>query len=266
MHPYLNTAFKAARAAGDIITRAFDRLDTVRVSKKGKNDFVTNVDKAAEQEIIRVLQMAYPHHEFLCEESGSIKGSGKDEFQWIIDPLDGTTNFMRGFPHFCISIALKHNNRIEHGLIYDPLRQDLFTASRGTGAQKNNRRIRVAQHYHLKECLLGTGFPFKTPKYHDIYYDSLKAISKHCIGIRRTGSAALDLAYVASGQLDAFWEFGLSTWDIAAGSLIIRESGGLITDVYGEDNYLKTGNVVCGNPRAFKELLNHLKPFLPNKP
>ena len=258
MHPFINTAVIAARKAGDIIARAHQRLDLVKVSKKGDKDFVTNVDKASEQEIIHILSTAYPNHSILAEESGNTKGN---DYQWIIDPLDGTTNFMRGFPHVAISIALSYRERIEHGVIYDPLRGDLFTASRGEGAQKNNYKIRVSQHRQLKECLLGTGFPPRDPQLHDIYFDTLKNLSKETIGIRRAGAAALDLAYVASGQLDGFWEFSLKKWDIAAGILLIKEAGGLVSEIDGGEKYLESGDIVAANPLILKQLLKKLKPL-----
>lgn len=260
MNPFVNTAIKAAREAGKIIMKGYDRLDLVKVSEKNPKDFVTNIDKSSEQAIIDILHTAYPTHGFLGEETGVIDG---DEFQWIIDPLDGTTNFIHGLPHFSVSIALRINTVIEHAVIYDPLKQDLFTATKGAGAQKNNKRIRVSQEHYLQKCLLGTGFPFRSPEYRDQYYETLKSIAKQCAGVRRAGSAALDLAYVASGQLDGFWEFGLGTWDIAAGALLIREAGGMIIDpTTGGEDYLQTGHVVCGNPKITKELLGMIKKFL----
>lgn len=260
MHPFVNTAIKAAREAGKIIMKGYDRLDLVKVAEKNPNDFVTNIDKSSEETIMDILHTAYPTHGFLGEEGGIIPG---DEFQWIIDPLDGTTNFIHGIPQFAVSIALRVNTTIEHAVIYDPLKEDLFTATRGEGAQKNNRRIRVAGQHSLKKCLLGTGFPYRSPEYREQYFAMLQAIAKQSVGIRRAGSAALDLAYVASGQLDGFWEFDLGAWDIAAGSLLIRESGGTITDPTTDDeDYLQTGHVVCGNPNITKELLAIIKNFL----
>jgi myo-inositol-1(or 4)-monophosphatase len=246
MHPFVNTAITAAREAGKIIMKGYERLDLVKVAEKGAKDFVTNIDKSCEQTIMDILHTAYPTHGFLSEEIGEVAG---DEFQWIIDPLDGTTNFIHGLPQFSVSIALRIDTTIKHAVIYDPLKEDLFTASRGEGAQKNNRRMRVSQQKSLAKCLLGTGFPFRSPKYREQYFNMLKAIAKLSVGIRRAGSAALDLAYVAAGQLDGFWEFDLGAWDIAAGSLLIRESGGIIIDptTDGED-YLQTGHVVTGNP------------------
>lgn len=260
MHPFVNTAIKAAREAGKIIMKGYDRLDLVKVAEKHPKDFVTNIDKSSEATIIDVLHTAYPTHGFLSEESGVIDG---DEYQWIIDPLDGTTNFIHGLPQFSVSIALRINTRIEHAVIYDPLKEDLFTATKGEGAQKNSRRIRVAKQHSLTKCLLGTGFPYRTPEYREQYFTILQMIAKQSIGIRRAGSAALDLAYVASGQLDGFWEFDLGSWDIAAGALLIREAGGIIVDptTDGED-YLQTGHVVTGNPNITKELLKIIRGFL----
>jgi len=259
MHPYVNTAVRAARKAGDIIAHAYSRLDLVKVTKKGKNEFVTNIDKKAEYEIINLLRTAYPSHGFLGEESGSQKG---DDYQWIIDPIDGTTNFIQGIPHFCISIALSFKNRIEHGVIYDPIRDEIFTASRGAGAQLNNHKIRVGNKRTIEECLLGIGFPYHSPEFHDSYYELVKNISKKTIGLRRMGSAALDLAYVASGRLDGFFEVGLSIWDIAAGVLIIKEAGGLVSDIEGGENYWKNGRIVTGNPKIFKPLLKEVSAYL----
>jgi len=260
MHPFINTAIKAIREAGKIVTKGYDRLDLIKISEKNPKDFVTNIDKASEETIMDILHTAYPTHGFLGEESGTTDG---DEFQWIIDPLDGTTNFIHGLPHFSISIALRVDTTIEHAVIYDPLKQDLFIASRGEGAQKNDKRIRVSSQRSIQKCLLGTGFPFRSPEYRDKYYEMLKTIAKQSVGIRRAGSAALDLAYVASGQLDGFWEFGLGAWDIAAGSLLIREAGGLVVNpITGGDDYLQAGHVVAGNPKITKELLGIIKKYL----
>ncbi|MBN1684073.1 MAG: inositol monophosphatase [Gammaproteobacteria bacterium] len=262
MHPFINTAIKAARLAGDIIMRGYERLDTIKVSNKDPHDLVTNIDLAAERAIIETIESAYPDHGFLGEETGVTNSNNPQlEYQWIIDPLDGTTNFVHGFGHFAVSIALKYKNKIEHGVIYDPLRNDLFTASRGRGATKNNQRIRVGNKTELQEALIGTGFPFRSPRYLDAYYEALKRLSTQCLGMRRAGAAALDLAYVASGQLDGFWETGLKPWDIAAGVLLIKEAGGLVSDLQGNEKYFENGSLVCGNPKIFKALLTLLKPF-----
>jgi len=258
LHPFVNTAVTAARKAGTIIMQALDRPDKINISKKSDKDFVTNIDNAAERAIIEILHIAYPTHGFLCEESGQ---EGDNNYQWIIDPIDGTTNFIHGFPHFCISIALKHNDQIEQAVIYDPLKEDLFTATRGQGALKNNHRMRVAECRHLNESLIATGFPFRRNIDSDPYYKTLQNVALHCVDIRRAGSAALDLAYVASGQLDGFFELALYPWDIAAGILLIKEAGGLVTDIDGSENYLKSGNIATANPKIMRELLPLLKPL-----
>jgi myo-inositol-1(or 4)-monophosphatase len=218
MHPMLNIAVRAARSAGNLIVRYLDRADQLAVTAKDRNDFVTEVDRLAEQEIIRILRKAYPDHGILAEESGA---QGSDQFQWVIDPLDGTTNFLHSFPHFAVSIALRRSGRIDQAVVYDPLRQELFTASRGRGAQLNERRIRVAVRPGLQGALLGTGFPFKAQQHLDAYLGMFRDLFRNTAGIRRAGSAALDLAYVAAGRLDGFWEIGLREWDIAAGMPII---------------------------------------------
>lgn len=259
MHPILNIATRAARNAGNIIVRALERLDTVSFSEKEQNDFVSDIDQQAEAEIIAVIRKAYPQHGILAEESGFTEG---DDFLWIIDPLDGTTNFLHGFPHFAVSIALQHKGKTEHGLIYDPVRQEFFSASRGGGARVNDRRIRVSQQKTLNGSLLGTGFPFKHLDLLNPYLETFKAISPAAAGIRRAGAAALDLAYVAAARLDGFWEIGLSPWDIAAGALMIQEAGGLVSDFSGRENFLESGNVVAGNPKVFKALLQITQPTL----
>ncbi|HSH28583.1 MAG TPA: inositol-1-monophosphatase, partial [Thiohalobacter sp.] len=247
MHPMLNIATRAARAAGDIIVRYIDRLDEINVASKERNDYVSEVDRRAEDAIIRILRRAYPDHGILAEESGTQAGSN-DDYQWIIDPLDGTTNFLHGFPQFAVSIALAHKGRLEQGVVYDPLRQELFTASRGSGAQLNNRRLRVAQRKGLEGALLGTGFPFKTHEHLEPYLDMFRDLLLETSGIRRPGSAALDLAYVAAGRLDGFWELKLNPWDLAAGVLLIQEAGGIVGDFTGGHKFMQSGNVVAGNP------------------
>lgn len=253
MHPFINIANAAARNAGKAILRGLERLDTIRVTAKGHKDFVTEIDKQAEKIIVDTIRKSYPHHAILAEESGiSIT---EHDITWIIDPLDGTKNFIHGFPHFAVSIAIKNKDRIEHGLIYDPIRQETFTASRGAGAQLNNRRIRVSNRIYLQTALLGTGFPFRETQ---SVADYLKVFSEFTIassGIRRAGSAALDLAYVAAGRLDGFWESGLSPWDIAAGVLLVKEAGGLIIDYQGTENYLTNGEIIAGPLKIVKEML-----------
>jgi myo-inositol-1(or 4)-monophosphatase len=255
MHPLLNTAVKAARKAGNIINRASLDIDLLQVSAKGQADFVTEVDKAAEQAIIDILSQAYPDHGFIAEESGTHRPAGSSDFTWIIDPLDGTTNFIHGFPQYAVSIACQQGDQIVHGVVYDPSRNDLFTATRGRGAFLNERRIRVSRRTQMRESLIGTGFPFRDLARLDQYLDIFKRVTAATAGIRRPGSAALDLAYVAAGRYDAFWEFGLSPWDMAAGMLLVTEAGGLVTDENGGNQALQTGNVVAGNPKIHESLL-----------
>ena len=255
----LNIAVRAARNAGNLIVRALDRVGQLSVTAKSRNDFVTEVDKQAEQEIIATLRKSYPNHGILAEESGTQAG---DEYQWIIDPLDGTTNFLHGFPQFAVSIALQHRKRLEQAVVYDPLSQELFTASRGAGAQLNEMRIRVATRTSLDGALLGTGFPFKDQQHLDAYLEMFRALLPPTAGIRRAGSAALDLAYVASGRLDGFWEIGLSKWDMAAGILLIQEAGGLVGDLSGGHDYLESGNLVTGNPKVFAAMLKKIRPHI----
>ncbi|HQQ62736.1 MAG TPA: inositol monophosphatase family protein [Pseudomonadales bacterium] len=255
MQPMLNIALRAARQAGEHIVRASDRLDTVVVTEKGTNDYVTEIDKAAEDIIISLLKKTYPDHGFLAEESGAYN-SGSD-YCWIIDPLDGTTNFVRGIPHYAVSIACQYQGRLEHAVIYNPVTREEFTASRGRGAQLNGRRIRVSGRTQLDGALLGTGIPFRRHQSEKLpgYLDALGELAKQTAGIRRAGSAALDLAYVAAGRFDAFWEMGLQPWDMAAGILLIQEAGGLISDFAGGNQFLESGNIVCGNPKCFKHVL-----------
>jgi len=258
MHPMVNIAVRAARSAGNLIVRQLERVDPQSISKKSHNDFVSEVDHMAEQEIISILRKAYPGHAILGEESGRHKGN---EFEWVIDPLDGTTNYLRGLPHFAVSIALRKQGVIEHGVIYDPLRQELFTASRGAGATLNDRRIRVTGLRTINGALLGTGFPFKQHHHLPAYMEMFQALFTEATDIRRAGSAALDLAYVAAGRLDGFWEIGLQPWDMAAGTLMILEAGGIVTDFSGGQDYLESGNVVCANPRLQAAILSTIKPF-----
>lgn len=249
----LNIAVRAARAAGDIIVRNMDRLDRIKVVTKQNNDFVSNVDHMAEQAIISTIKHAYPDHGILAEESGS--QAEASEYQWIIDPLDGTTNYLHGFPQFAVSIALKHKNRLEVGVIYDPLSQELFTASRGNGATLNDKKIRVTTHKGLNNALLGTGFPYYDQSYLDTYLETMKALMQKTSGIRRPGSAALDLAWLAAGRIDGFWEFNLKAWDIAAGALIVREAGGIVSDFENKDGYLRSGDIIAAAPKVFPEML-----------
>ena len=259
MHPTLNIAVKAARRAGGIINRASRDVEQIKVSAKRDKDFVTEVDKAAEEAIIGVLKEAYPDHAILAEESGA---SGASEHVWIIDPLDGTTNFIHGFPQYCVSIAQQHRGVLQHAVIYDPTRNELFTASKGAGAFLNERRIRVTKRSKMNESLIGTGFPFRYFEHVDAYLGIFRDMMHKTAGVRRPGAAALDLAWVAAGRIDGFWELGLSPWDMAAGALLITEAGGLVGDLAGEQNFLETGNIVGGNPKVFSQLLQIIAPHL----
>ena len=257
MHPMLNIAVRAARKAGSYIARASERLDRIQVENKGVNDYVSEVDRNAERIIIDLLQEKFPSHSFLGEESGLTQHMGDDTYQWIIDPLDGTTNFLHGFPQFAVSIALVHEGIIEQGIVHDPSRDEDFIASRGRGAQVNNRRMRVSNRPNLEGCLLGTGMPFRPDQkeYQDHYWATLKAFAAKTTGIRRMGAAALDLAYVASARIDGFWEFGLKPWDMAAGVLLIREAGGMVCDHQGGEHFLDTGHIVTASPKLTKHML-----------
>lgn len=265
MHPALNIAIKAARRAGQIINRASNDLDLVKVATKQPNDYVTEVDRAAEAAIIEMLQEAYPNYGILAEESGETAGKGdRDaEFQWIIDPLDGTTNFIHGLPQYAISIALTKAGVVEQAVVFDPNRNELFTASKGGGAFLNERRIRVSRRIKLQDSLIGTGFPYRMFDKIDLYLAIFKELAEKAAGQRRPGAASLDLAYVACGRYDGFWEFGLSPWDMAAGALLISEAGGLVSDLRGDANYLETGNIIAGTPKIFAPLLKVIETHLP---
>lgn len=261
MHPNLNIAKRAAVSAGKIVLRHFERLDKLTIDTKRRHDFVSEADIQAEQEIIYTLRKIFPQHSILAEESGATAGSAT-EYEWIIDPLDGTTNFVHGLPHFAISIAFRQRGRLEAGVIYDPLRQEMYTASRGNGAHLNDRRIRVRAINNLDAALLGTGFPIRYPHHIPAYLNMFGSVFTQCTEIRRAGAASLDLAYVAAGRLDGFWEIGLSPWDIAAGALLIQEAGGLVSDFSGGHDFLKTGNIVAGPPKILKGLLQAIQPHL----
>jgi myo-inositol-1(or 4)-monophosphatase len=264
-HPMLNIGIRAARKAGDLILRSMNRLHQLEVHRKDRNDFVTEVDLRAEQEIIAIIRNAYPDHGFLAEESGRIEknADGQDEFIWIIDPLDGTTNFIHGFPQFAVSIGLQRRGRMECAIIYDPLKQELFTAARGDGARLDDRRIRVSKQLTLEGALIGTGFPYRANiQWLDAYMEMFKDLTRQAAGLRRPGAASLDLAYVAAGRLDGFWELGLSPWDTAAGMLLITEAGGLVSALNGSE-YQHQGHIVAGTPRVHAALLEALAPHLP---
>ena len=260
MQPLLNIAVRAARRAGDLIVRNVDRVPSLGVRTKSRNDFVTEIDQLAERDIVETIRRTHPDHGFLGEEGGR---SGGDEFVWIIDPLDGTTNFLHGFPTFAVSLACEHRGRLEHGVVYDPMRQELFTASRGDGAQPDGRRIRVSRQVELEGSLIGTGFPYRAnARWIDEYLAMLKAIMQQAAGIRRPGAAALDLAYVAAGRIDGFWEIGLNAWDTAAGTILITEAGGRIGTLSGGE-YRQGGNVIAGTPKVYEAMVECLRPFIP---
>jgi myo-inositol-1(or 4)-monophosphatase len=260
MHPMLTNAVKAARRAGAIINRASQDVGSIKVHSKNYNDFVSEVDHAAERAIIETLQEAYPEHGFIGEESGNDRTDA--EHVWIIDPLDGTTNFLHGFEQYSVSIALMSRGHLEQAVVYDPSRNDLFTATRGRGAFLNDKRIRVSNRAKLQSAMIGTGFPFRDFKHLDTYLGMFKDMIKNTAGLRRPGSAALDLAYVAAGWFDGFWEIGLSKWDIAAGALLVQEAGGIVGDFEGNETWIDTGNIVAGNPKVFAQMLQVLAPHL----
>lgn len=258
MHGMLNIAVRAARRAGEVMMRQWNQLDSLQVTDKGRHDYVSQVDLMAEESIVGIVHDHYPDHAILAEERGSV---GEHEYTWIIDPLDGTTNYLHGFPVFAVSIAVAHRGELQHAVVYDPMRQEIFTATRGAGAQLDGRRIRVSRRQQLSGSLIATGFPYRIADERvDAYLKMLRAVILETAGVRRPGSAALDLCYVAAGRVDGFWELGLSKWDIAAGALIIREAGGRISDFQGTDRYLDSGNVVAGNPKVYAALSKLLAP------
>jgi len=261
MHPMLNIAVKAARRAGNLIHRAADNLDHLTVTKKSNADYVSEVDKAAERTIIETILDVHPTHAILAEESGS---QGESDYLWIIDPLDGTTNFLHGYQQYSVSIALQHNGVLTQAVIYDPTKNDLFTATRGRGAFLNDRRIRVSKRAELADSLIGTGFPYSKFDHLDAYMGILRDMMQKTAGLRRPGSAALDLAYTAAGRYDGFFETGLKPWDIAAGCLLITEAGGLVSDLQGNDSYLKSGHLCAGNPKVYAQMLQVIAPHLTN--
>ncbi len=259
MSPMLSIAVKAARRAGSLINRATQDVDLLTVERKGVSDYVSEVDRMAEQAIVEVLLEAYPDHAILAEEGGA---QGQSDYLWIIDPLDGTTNFIHGFPQFAVSIGLQIKGVLNLAVVYDPTRNELFTATRGRGAHHNDRRLRVSKQTRLQESLIGTGFPYRDFTYLDDYLKMFRELLPKTAGLRRPGCASLDLAYVAAGRYDGFWEAGLKPWDLAADVLLIQEAGGLVTDFDGGENYLATGNVVGGNPKVFSQLLQVIQPHM----
>ena len=258
LHPMINVAIKAARAAGNIINRAALDVEAVRISQKQVNDFVTEVDHASEQIIIETLLTAYPGHGILAEESGQEHGAKDSEFVWIIDPLDGTTNFIHGLPVYCVSIALAVKGKVEQAVVYDPTRNDLFTATKGRGAFMNDRRIRVSKRIRMTECLISTGFPFRPGDDFKTYLAMMGEMMPRCAGLRRPGAAALDLAYVAAGFTDGFFEAGLSPWDAAAGSLLVTEAGGLVGNFTGEADFLHHKECLAGSPKIYGQMVSIL--------
>ena len=257
MNPILNTAFKAARKAGDLMIRASKDLGNIKTDSKAFNDFVSDIDRMSENILIETLLEAYPQHKITAEESGS-HGNPNGAYEWIIDPLDGTTNYLHGHPQYAISIALLHKGVLQEALVYAPERNDLYTASRGQGALLNNRRIRVSGRFELNQCLIGTGFPVVDQSMLDRYLAILKTMIQKTAGARREGAASLDLCTLAAGRTDAFFEFNLKPWDMAAGALIVQEAGGVVTDFEGEQNWLNSGNIVAANPKLLVQMLKIL--------
>ncbi|MGL4861247.1 MAG: inositol-1-monophosphatase [Enterobacteriaceae bacterium] len=258
MHPMLTIAIRAARKAGNLIAKHYETPDSVKTSQKGSNDFVTNVDRNAEQAIIEVIRKAYPQHTIIGEECGELQGEQADT-QWIIDPLDGTSNFVKRFPHFAVSIAVRVKGRTEVGVVYDPMLNELFTTVRGQGAQLNGYRLRSSPVKNLQGTILATGFPFRLKQHSHAYLGMVDKLFIECADFRRTGSAALDLAYVAASRVDGFFEIGLKPWDFAAGELLVREAGGLVCDFVGGHNHYLSGNIVAGNPKVVQGILSTIR-------
>ncbi len=261
MNPMLNIAIRAARKAGNVIAKGYERRDDLQTTLKSTNDYVTNIDKASEEAIIEVIRKSYSDHTIITEESGALEGKDSD-IQWVIDPLDGTTNFVKGLPHFSVSIAIRVKGRTEVGVVYDPIRNELFTAVRGEGAKINDMRLRVENKRDLAGTVLTTGFPFKQTRLMPMQFAMMNNLIQDCADFRRMGSAALDLCYVAAGRVDGYFEVGVKAWDIAAGDLIVREAGGLVCDFNGGHSYLTSGHLVAAAPRIVKEILNKIQPCL----
>ena len=259
MHPMTNIAIRAARDGGRILMRYLDRIDSLKIETKSRNDFVSDVDRASEQAIIHAISKAYPDHAILAEESGEHDGNG---YQWVIDPLDGTTNYLHGFPQFAVSVALREKGQLLCGVVYDPVREELFHATRGEGAFLNDRRIRVTARKSIQGALLGTGIPFRDLRHKEAYFGMMQDLIVDSAGVRRPGSAALDFAWLAAGRVDGFWELGLSEWDFAAGALLVREAGGVVTDISGGERHFETGNVVAAGIKLHAEMLRIIKPHL----
>ena len=279
MNPILNTAFKAARKAGDMMIRASANLDAVKVDSKAFNDFVSDIDRQSESILLDTLFYSYPTHLVRSEEGGYFRASktregvtieqmdaadvpAVPEYEWIIDPLDGTTNYLHGHPQYAISMALLHKGKLQEALVYAPERNDCYMASRGQGALRNDRRIRVSNRIELNRCLIGTGFPVVDRSMMDTYLAILKDFLAKTAGGRREGAAALDLCALACGRLDGFFEFNLKPWDIAAGALIVQEAGGIVTDMQGNESWLESGDVVAANPKVLAQMLQIIAPHI----
>ena len=241
-HPVLNVAVEAAHAAASIMRRQIQRVEAIPVERKARHDYVSEVDRACEAEIVREIRRFYPDHAFLCEEGGP---SGDSESVWVIDPLDGTSNFLHGIPHFAVSIAYQNKGRTEHAVVYDPMRDELFTASRGSGASLNQKRIRVSARKSLEGAVLATAFPFRQPRLMQKYSRVFQSVLSNVEDFRRAGTASLDLAWTAAGRLDGYFEIGLHPWDVAAGALIVREAGGVVLDFDGNDGVEHSGSIIA---------------------
>lgn len=263
MHPILNVAILAAKDAGEFIEAQSQNLDKITIEKKGRSDYVSEIDKHAEKIIIDTIRKYYPQHNIIAEESGTQERNS--DVEWIIDPLDGTTNFLHGLPHFSVSIAVREKGKLMHGVVFDPMRDELFSASRGAGAKLNNYRIRVSDQKELEDSILATGFPYYQFDYVDAYLETFKSFMLNTAGLRRAGSAALDLAYVACGRVDGYWEMNLKPWDVAAGALIVQEAGGLVTDLRGGDTFLENGNLVAANPKMLKHMAKVMTNTIPDE-